>query len=73
MSRKALGSKKICALIKFMKIKDVLLKVRLSVNNRYIWVIVCPTEFRTSAIRQHHGKHHSGVNNTYTKVRLNWY
>ena len=65
--------KKLCSLIPVMKIEDEILKVRVNVNNRHVWSIVCPTELRPLVIQQHHSQHHAGVNSTYKKIRLSWY
>ena len=65
--------KKLCSLMPVMKIQDNILKVRLNVNNRHIWCIVCPKELRPVVIQQYHSQYHSGVNKTYKRIRLQWF
>ena len=65
--------KKLSSLIPVMEIQDGILKVRMQINNRHTWVIVCPKQLRPVIIQQYHGQHHSGVNKTYKRVKLKWY
>ena len=65
--------KKLCSLMPVMEIQDNILKVRLNINNRHIWCIVCPKELRPVVIQQYHSQYHSGVNKTYKRIRLRWF
>ena len=62
--------KKRSPLLPVMEIHDGILKVRMQINNTHTWVIVCPKQLRPLIIQQYQGKHHSGVNKTYKRVKL---
>ena len=65
--------KRLCNMFDLLAIKDNRLQAKLSVNNRYIWCTVCPKEMRPLVIQKGHTQHHSGVNRTYKRLRLNWF
>ena len=73
MSQGSTEFKRLCELLPALKIMNNILRVRININNRDVWSIVCPKEMRPLVIEQHHTQHHSGINKTYQRIKLTWY
>ena len=72
----ALGSaelKKLAGLMSLMKIERGVLKVRMLVNNRPVWCVVCPVSFRRTVVWACHRSAHLGIMKTVKRLRMNWY
>lgn len=65
--------KKLCSLFSLLRLKEGILQIKTNLNQRSVWCIVCPTELRPVIIRDVHTQHHSGINKTYQRIKLQWY
>ena len=50
-----------------------LLEIRLCLQNRARWCVICPIALRKSIIWQTHSMAHSGMNRTLSRLQLAWY
>ena len=65
--------KKLAEQLHLCRVEGSILEYRTTENDRARWVTVCPTNLRPVAIQKVHTQHHSGVNRTYKRLRMNWY
>ena len=52
---------------------DGILEIRLVVNQKARWCVICPPSIRKTVIWETHGLAHAGMNRTMARVQLNWY
>ena len=51
---------------------DGILEIRLVVNQKARWCVICSPSIRKTVIWETHGLTHAGMNRTMTRVQLNW-